>query len=36
MFIFRFLFKSVAMWMATRLLGRFIPVLGRFLRVLRR
>ena len=29
MFILRFLFKSVILWIVSRLLGRFLPLLKR-------
>lgn len=35
MFLFRFIFKSVLMWVATRLIGRLFPFLKHVLRVLR-
>lgn len=33
--LLRFLLRSVLVWVATRLLGRFLPVLARLLRFLR-
>lgn len=35
MFLFRFLFRSVLFWLLSRVLGRFLPVLRRILRLLR-
>lgn len=35
MFILRFLFKSVLLWVITRLFGRFLPLLKRGLSLLR-
>ena len=34
MFLFRFLFRSVLVWLVTRLLGRFLPVVRRLLRLI--
>lgn len=33
MFILRFIFKSALAWLATKVLGRIFPWLGRILRV---
>jgi hypothetical protein len=33
MFLLRFIFRSVFVWLATRLLGRFLPFIVRFLRL---
>ena len=35
MFLLRFLFKSVFLWILTATLGRFLPILMRLLRLLR-
>lgn len=34
MFLLRFLFKSVVLWVVTRVFGRFIPLFVRLIRVL--
>lgn len=34
MFLLRFLFKSVLVWVITRLFGKFLPILRRLLRIL--
>jgi hypothetical protein len=34
MLLLRFLFRSVLVWLATRLLGRFLPILRRLLRLI--
>lgn len=34
MFLLRFIFKSVILWVVTRVFGRLIPGLGRLARVL--
>jgi len=35
MLILRFLFKSVLLWLLGKLLGRFLPILKRILRLMR-
>lgn len=34
MFLLRFIFRSVIVWVVTRLLGRFFPILIRLLRLI--
>ena len=34
MFLLRFIFRSVIVWVATRLLGSFLPILMRLLRLI--
>ena len=33
MLLLRFLFRSVLFWLVTRLLGRFLPILRRLMRI---
>lgn len=33
MLVLRFLFRSVALWLLQKMLGRFVPVLRRLLRL---
>lgn len=35
MFLLRFLFSSVLLWLIRKVLGRFLPILLRLLRLLR-
>lgn len=35
MFLLRFFFKSVVFWVLSRVLGRFLPILKRVLRLVR-
>ena len=34
MFLLRFIFRSVILWIVTRLFGRFLPILRRLLRLI--
>lgn len=34
MLVFRFIFKSLVVWLVTRLFGKFLPILARLLRLI--
>lgn len=36
MFLLRFVFRSAIVWLATRVLGKFVPVIARLLRLITR